>query len=283
MSSTQFLTPINPVKMAMTSSMLPSFEVLHGFIYDVLKPILPQQPYLSRTIRDALSLALGYKSYSDLVDSARRNTAMSNEPELNVFSFKKHEDAVWLCVCHLAEKLWPHKKEVGVTELDDLHSILANDFFSFQVQDGHAMTLSLTLKNREIIGAGYIGGLYETDDKTVFIRQLLQLYHRSQEWGYSPGLSFEYVSALSEWVVIACDQDLLHKIQLVNDDFLENKLNETREDVRLTYIDTKFNQIMSKMDIPYDVLNYRDFSFKTHFAQPTSRGVIIPCTYLIPE
>ncbi|MDT0271127.1 hypothetical protein RM844_33140, partial [Streptomyces sp. DSM 44915] len=117
----------------------------------------------------------------------------------------------------------------------------------------------------------------------VFIRQLLQLYHRSQEWGYSPGLSFEYVSALSEWVVIACDQDLLHKIQLVNDDFLENKLNETREDVRLTYIDTKFNQIMSKMDIPYDVLNYRDFSFKTHFAQPTSRGVIIPCTYLIPE
>ncbi|MBZ3683371.1 hypothetical protein NTP67_21585 (plasmid) [Providencia rettgeri] len=41
--------------------------------------------------------------------------------------------------------------------------------------------------------------------------------------------------------MIACDQDLLHEIQLVNDIFLENKLNETREDVRLTYIDTKFN------------------------------------------
>lgn len=269
----------------MTSSMLPSFEVLHGFIYDVLKPILPQQPYLSRTIRNALSLALGYKSYSDLVDCAQRNTATSNDMERYVFAFKEHEDAVWLCVGHLAEKLWPHKKEVGVTELDNLHSILANDFFAFRFQYGHTMTFSLTLKNREIIGAGYIGGLYETDDKTVFIRQLLQLYHRAQEWGYSPGLSFDFVSALSDGVLIACDQDLLHEIRLVYNDITEKELEQiyAYEDARLTYINMKINQLMREMDIPYDSQRYRAFSFKTHFAQLTSRGVIIPCSYLIPE
>ena len=164
----------------------------------------------------------------------------------------------------------------------DLHSILANDFFAFQVKDGHSKAYSLTLQNREIIGAGYIRGLYETDDKTIFVRQLLQLYHRAQEWGYSPGLSFEYVSALTDRVVIACDQDLLQEIQLVNDDILENELNDEKKGQFLN-IDSRLNEYIRQKNIPYDFERYGQISFKTHFAQPTSRGVIIPCSYLIPE
>ncbi|WP_334001560.1 hypothetical protein [Providencia huaxiensis] len=280
MNTTQFLTPINPVKMAMTSSMLSSFEVLHSFVYDVIKPLFPKQPYLSRTIRDALSLSIGYKSYSDLVDSARRNTATSNDTEGNVFDFKKHEDAVWLSVCHLAEKLWTHKKHEVFTELDDLHSILTHDFFAFVILEGKSTELSLSLKNNEIIRAGRIENLYEMNSIRLFNQHTLQLYHHFIEWGYQPYLDPITFQVLNNTFMLTLDMQLA-------DDIAKFKKAETLDteskNALALHINAQMDKVFIRNNFFYDQQSFTPFSIKTHFYDIDGDAMFISDLYQVDK